>query len=186
MPPAQRAAGGSSHVDPPPRDESTAGFPPQAHHSEQTCETGSILVPRAIPSTKTRGNWVPSLVLCKECALLRASPCTAMSQCSEAPACPRAAFSSTDLCSTQKHARWQYISRQPAAHTPKAQTPGCQMRNPAGCCLRAVPMPCSLSWLWQPPGECMGKVHPPKLPAQLTAEISPPGSKRRKYLSGTE
>ena len=172
VPPARRAAGGSSHVSPPPGDESTASSPPQTHHGEQTCETGSIPVPRAIPSMKTRGNQVPSLGLCKEHALLCASARAAPSQRLEAPACPRVAFSSTDLCSTQKHAHWHYVSRQLVVCAPKAQTLGCQTRNPAGCCFWAVLMPCSLSQLWQPPGEPVGKVHPPKLPA--------PGSRQQR------
>lgn len=157
--------GGSSHVSPPPGGESTSAFPPQTHRSEQTCETGSIPVPGAIPSTKTCGNRVPSPGLCKEGVLLPASPCAAPSQCSESPACPRATFGSTDLCGTQKHAHWQYVSRQPVVCAPKTQTPGWQMRNPTRCCLQAVPMPCSLSWLWQPFGEHVGKVQPPELPA---------------------
>lgn len=173
MSPAWAAAGGSSRVDPPAWDESTTSFPPQTHHSEQTRETGSILVPGAIPSTKTGGNRVPSPALSGEHALLHASPRAAPSQRLEAPAFPWAAFSGTDLCSTQTHAHWQYVPRQLAARTPKAQTLGCQRRNPTGCCLQAVPVPCNLSRLWQPAGERVGKVHPPELPA--------PGSRQRRY-----
>lgn len=92
-------------------------------------------------------------------ALLHANPCAAPSQRSETPACPRAAFSSMDPRSTQNRAhRWSVSTRW-------AQTPGCHTRNPVGCCLRAVPVPCSLSRLWQPPGERVGKVHPAQLPA---------------------
>lgn len=87
--------------------------------------------------------------------------CPSVQRCQLAPGLLSAA---QIPCSRHRHAHRPYVSGQPVMCTPKAQTPGCQMRNPAGCCLRVVPMSYSLSWLWQPSPERVGKVHPPELP----------------------
>lgn len=103
---------------------------PAFHHRPIAVSTHNRLHPCPWANPLHENMWKSGSFsgLYEECAL----PCAAPSQCLETAACPRAAFSSTDLHSPLNHARLEYASRQLVLCTPN--TPNAPLGVASGQC----------------------------------------------------